>query len=89
MDVHRPVLTVLEGSKSVEYERLSGGPGGTHSFMKEKAVPAEAIGEASDGGVGDARLSGDLPQGGAGHESVEDGLEEIASAEPVVGGEGL
>ena len=49
----------------------------------------EAVGEASDGGVGDAALSGDLSQAGARNESMEDGFEEVVSAKPIVARKGL
>jgi hypothetical protein len=39
--------------------------------------------------VRDAGLSGDLAEARTRNEAMEDGPEEIASAEPVVGGEGL
>jgi hypothetical protein len=57
--------------------------------MKEKTMSSETVGETSYGGVRDARLSRNLTKSGAGHKAVEDGLEEVASAEPVVDGEGL
>ena len=57
--------------------------------MEEKAVSAEAVRATSYGGVGHAGLAGDLAQAGAGNEAVEDGFEEVASAEPVARGEGL
>lgn len=89
IDVHGPVLAVLEGSKAVEDERLGGRPLGAMLLMKEKTVASEAIREAPHGRVRDARFSGDLTKSGARHQAVEDGFEEVASAEPVVGGKGL
>ncbi|MEZ4279673.1 MAG: hypothetical protein R3F21_08700 [Myxococcota bacterium] len=52
-------------------------------------MAAEAVDEALDGGVDDAELAGDLAVAGAGHLGAEDGLEQVGSAEPVGGGEGL
>jgi hypothetical protein len=57
--------------------------------MKEKAVSTHAIGQSSHCGVRDARLSSDLTKSRTRNETVEDGLEQVASAEPVVDGEGL
>jgi hypothetical protein len=89
MDVHRPILAVLEGSKAIEDQRLIGRLIGKVLLMKEKTVSAEAVGQASNRGVGDASLARDLAKSRAGNQAMEDGLEEVASAEPVVGGEGL
>jgi hypothetical protein len=58
-------------------------------FVEEKAVAAEAFGEALDGGVDDAELAGDLAVASAGDFGAEDGLEEVGASEPVGGGEGL
>ena len=52
-------------------------------------MSAEAIREASYCGVRDTCLSRDLTKSRARNKAVEDRLEEIASAEPVVDGEGL
>lgn len=49
----------------------------------------EAVGVASNGGVGDTGFSGDLSQAGARNESMEEGFEEVVSAKPVVAREGL
>jgi hypothetical protein len=57
--------------------------------MEQEAVSSEAIGEALDGGVDDAELTGDLAVSGAGDFGAEDGFEEVGTAEPVGGGEGL
>jgi hypothetical protein len=57
--------------------------------MKEKTMSPEAVGQASYSGVGDTFFSGDLTKSGARNKAVEDGLEEVATAEPVVDGEGL
>ena len=58
-------------------------------LMKKEAMPPEAVGEASDSGVGDAGLSSDLSQTGARNESMEDGFEEVISAKPIVARKGL
>jgi hypothetical protein len=60
IDVHRPVLAVLEGSKTVQDEGLIGRRVWTVLLMKEKAMSAETIGEASYCGVRDACFPGDL-----------------------------
>jgi hypothetical protein len=52
-------------------------------------MSAKAVSEAPYCGVRDTCFSGDLTKSGAGNQAVEDGLEEVASAEPVVDGEGL
>ena len=52
-------------------------------------MASEAIGEASNRRVGDPGLSGNLAKSGAGYETVEDGLEAVASAEPIVRPKGL
>jgi hypothetical protein len=65
VDVHRPVLAVLEGPKSVEDERLARRLLGAHSFMKEQAMSAQTVGQAAYGGVRDTGLSRDLTQPGA------------------------
>jgi hypothetical protein len=89
IDVHRPVLAVLEGPKAIEDEGLSGRLRGTVFLMKEKAMSAKTIGQTSYRGVRDTRLSRDLTKSRTRNKAVEDGLEEIASSEPVVDGEGL
>jgi hypothetical protein len=89
IDVHRPVLAVLEGSKTVQDQRLIGCLVWTVLFMKEKTMSAEAVSEASYCGVRDTFFSGDLTKSGARNKAMEDGLEEVTSAEPVVDGEGL
>ena len=89
IDVHRPVLTVLKGSEPVENQRLVRCLFGAHLFVKEETVPPQAVGQVSDSRMRDAGLSRDLTQSGARDESVEDRLEEVAAAQPVVGGEGL
>jgi hypothetical protein len=89
IDVHRPVLAVLEGSKAIQDERLVGCPIRTVFLLKEKTVSAEAIGEASYCGVRDSCLSSDLTKSRTRNQTVEDDLEEVASAKPVVDGKGL
>ena len=89
IDVHRPVLAVLEGSKAIQDERLIGRVLWTFGLVEEQTVSPEAIGQTSHRGVRDARLSSDLTKSRTRNKAVEDGLEEIASAKPVVDGEGL
>jgi hypothetical protein len=57
--------------------------------MKEKTMSAEAIGQTSHSGVRDTCFSRDLTKSRTRNQAVEDDLEEVASAEPVVDGEGL
>ena len=89
IDVHGPVLAVLEGSKAIEDKGLIGRLVWTVLFMKEKTMSSKAVREASYRGVRDTCFSRDLTKSGARNQAVEDGLEEVASAEPVVDGEGL
>ena len=89
IDVHGPVLAVLEGSKAIEDEGLIGRLVWTVLLMKEKTMSAKAVSEAFHCRVGDTCLSRDLTKSGARNEAVKDGLEEVATAEPVVDGEGL
>ena len=84
-----PFQPKLEGSKAIEDERLVGRLFGAHLLMKEQTMSAKAVGQASYCGVRDACLSRDLTQSGARHKAVEDRLEEVAPAQPVVDGEGL
>jgi hypothetical protein len=60
IDVHGPILAVLEGSKAIQDEGLSGRVLGSHLLLEEQAVSAESVGDPSYGGVGDAGLSGNL-----------------------------
>jgi hypothetical protein len=53
--------------------------------MEEKTVSAEAFAETLDRTFGNVHLTGDLSEPGAGDQTVEEGLEELRSAEPVVG----
>ena len=80
---------MLEGSKAIEDKGLIGRLVWTVLFMKEKTMSSKAVREAPNCGVRDACLSRDLTKSGARNKAVEDGLEEVASAEPVVDGEGL
>ena len=89
IDVHGPVLAVLEGTEAVQDEGLFGGLLRAHLLMKEKAVTTETVGQSPNRGMGDPGFPGNLAESGAGDEAVEHGFKEIVSAEPVVGGEGL
>jgi hypothetical protein len=80
---------VLEGSKAVQDQRLIGRLVWTGFLVKEKTVSAEAISQAPNRGVRDTCLPSDLTKSRTGNEAVEDGLEEVSSAKPVVDGEGL
>jgi len=57
--------------------------------MKEQTMPTESLGKSLNRAVGNFELPGDLAKAGAGHEAMEDGLEESAVAEPIAVGEGL
>jgi len=83
IQVHRPILAVLEGAKAVENERLDRDGLGPQALVKEQAVSTQALGEALHRAVGDLHLAGDLPEGGARDEAFEEGLEEAAVAQPV------
>ena len=89
VEVHGPVLALLEGTEAVEDQGLVGRLAGPSDLVEEEAVAAEALGEALEGAVGDAHLAGDLAQAGAGDQTQEEGAEEVAAAQPVGGGEGL
>ena len=65
IDVHRPVLTVLEGSKAIEDEGLIGCLVWTILLVEEKTMPAKAVRQTSNCGVGDTGFSRDLTQSGA------------------------
>ena len=60
IDVHRPVLAVLESSKAIQDEGLIGCPIRSVLLMKEKTMSAEALREASYCGVRDSCLPSDL-----------------------------
>jgi hypothetical protein len=89
VDVHGPVLAVLEGSKAIKDKRLVGRVLGTVLLMEKKTMSTEAVRQAPYRGVGDARLSCNLAKSRTGNEAVKHGFEEVASAEPVVSGKGL
>jgi hypothetical protein len=89
IDVHRPVLAVLEGSKAIQDERLIGRLVRTILLMKKKTMSPEAVREASNRGVRDICLPCDLTKSRTRNQAMKDGLEEVASSEPVVDGEGL
>jgi len=58
-------------------------------LVKEQAMSAEAVGQASYRGVRDPCLARNLTQSGARNKAVEDRFEEVGAAQPIVGGEGL
>jgi hypothetical protein len=80
---------VLEGAKSVQHEGLAGRLSRTQSFMEEKTVAAEVFAETLNRRFRNVHLAGDLSEPRASQQAVEEGFEQIRSAEPVVGGEGL
>ena len=85
-----PVVTTRFAgvSELVEDERL-GQDRGPEGLEQEQAVASEALALALDGAVGDIELAGDLAQGGAAEEAVEDRSEQAGVLEPVGEGEGL
>ena len=86
--VEGEVLGELEGLEAVDGEGFRDGPVAQELAVEEEAVSTEAGGMASDGGVGGAEGASDLTEGGTFTEEGGDGQEEIATAEPVGGGEG-
>ena len=83
VEVHRPVLAVLEAAKAVEHEGFGGGSLGPQALVKEQAVSPQTLGEALHRAVGDLHLAGDLPEARARDEAFEQRLEETAVAQPV------
>jgi hypothetical protein len=57
--------------------------------MQEQAVATQPLAQALDRAVRDPELVGDLAEGGAGEQAMEDRLEEPGMAEPVGASEGL
>jgi hypothetical protein len=80
---------VLEASKAIEDEGLARGFTGSAFLVKEQAVSSQLLAQPLDRAVRDSDLSSDLAESGAGHESVEDGLEELGATEPVAAFERL
>jgi len=80
---------VFKTAKAIQDQGLSRCLFRSKLLMEQEAMTPEAVGEASDGGVGDTRLSGDLSQARARNESMEDGFEEVVSAKPIVARKGL
>ncbi len=89
VQVEGPVLTVFEGSESVEHQGLVGGCLGAKLFMEEQAVAAEALRLMLKRAVGDAELAADLAKTRSPDEPVEERLEKLGVSQPVGGGEGL
>ena len=89
MEVEREVLTQLEGFEPVDSDH----PGRRHSLpdllVKEQAVAAEAVGQASGRRMRDTELARDLPEAGAGDQAMEDGRQQVGSLQPVAHREGL
>jgi hypothetical protein len=56
---------------------------------EEQAVPSQAFGLALDAAVGEAELAGELAQGRAADEAMEERRQQARALEPVGGGEGL
>ncbi len=82
LGIEGPVVTGLERPKSVEDEARLGVPG-TVAFVKEQALTTEPPGLTHHGGVGHAKLAGDLAKPSAGGEAEEKAAVEVAPAKPV------
>jgi hypothetical protein len=89
VQIHRPILAVLEGSEAIKNDGLVRAALGLHRLLEEQAVSTQSVTQTTNRRVGDAGLSSDLPHSGAGNESMKRGLEEITALEPVGDGEGL
>jgi hypothetical protein len=80
---------VLEGSKTIEHERLVGFAFWPPLLMKEQAVTAEALHLSLNGAARHAELAADLAQTGAANEAMEEGFEKTRVSQPVGEREGL
>ncbi len=82
------VLAPLEGDEVVEGKRLLDllGP---QDFVEELAVATQSERMAGDGLGRGVMLAGDLPEGGALDQVVEDELQKLGALEPVGQTEGL
>jgi len=82
-------LTVFEGAKSIQYKGFAGSASRTQSLVEKKAMSAEALAEALNRRFRNMHLTADLSEPGAGHQAVEEWLEEIRSPEPIARRKGL
>ncbi len=80
---------MLEGPQAVEHEGLGRAARRPDRFEEQQAVAPEALGLALHRAVGDGELAGDLAQGRAADEAMEEGRQSVGDLEPVGGGEGL
>ena len=88
VEIEGPVLAVLEGPQPVEHQGLLWCR--RSEFLEEQqAVASETLGLALHTAVGEPELAGDLAEGGAPEQAMEEGLQEARMFEPVVRGEGL
>jgi hypothetical protein len=62
VQVHGPVLAVLEGAKAVEDEDFARRLFGSQSFVKEQTVASESFTQPLDRAVRDLELAGDLAE---------------------------
>ena len=51
VQVHRPILAVFKGAKSVQDDGLSGASRRPHPFLEEEAMPPQPVAEPSNGRV--------------------------------------
>ena len=89
VQVEGPVLAVLEGPQAVEHQRLGRCALRPERLEQQQAVASQALALALHAAVGEAELAGDLAQGRAADEAMEEGAEPVRVLEPVGGGEGL
>ena len=88
VEVEGEELGVLEGLEAIDDERFANGPAGDHLLVVEQAVASGSSELAGDGGVGDVEETGHLAQAGPFGGELGEARQEIAPAQPVVGGEG-
>jgi hypothetical protein len=80
---------VLEGAKTIEDKRFSGGCPWAQALVKEQTVSTQAFGVPLNRAVGDLHLAGDLAETGARDEAFEERFEEVAVVQPVADVKGL
>src|SRR5262245_13998299 len=89
VELGRVELAPLEGAEAVEGLGLGELALGAMLLMEQQALACDAGGVAGDGLGRDGELAGDLAEGGATQEPVEDREQELGLLEPVAGAEGL
>jgi len=78
----------LEAAETIEDQGLQRGPR-AQALEKEQAVAPQALDLVLDRGVGHPELLGDLAQSAAAPDPEEEGAQQVGTAQPVGGGEGL